>query len=226
MSHRDPPKKKSPLGGVRIRILAGQYFDQETGLHYNYHRYYDPATGRYLTPDPIGLTGGINLYAYANIDPINAIDPLGLFSTSDAVKHYFFGDSKPVNVPFSEVDKGFKPQDFPGFNKSVVALRAISNPGFAQGEINRSLYIDIGGWTGHLNYRLEGIIKVGPSGWSFSGCVYADPNDFDFNKKPLKERGIIKESVTRLIGFLGPIFGGEDYTIKFTGSREVEASGK
>lgn len=59
-------------------ILAGQYFDAETGLHYNYHRYYDPNTGRYLTPDPIGLNGGINLYAYAFQNPTNAIDPSGL----------------------------------------------------------------------------------------------------------------------------------------------------
>ncbi|MBW1997376.1 MAG: RHS domain-containing protein, partial [Deltaproteobacteria bacterium] len=34
--------------------LPGQYYDQETGLHYNYHRYYDASTGRYMRPDPIG----------------------------------------------------------------------------------------------------------------------------------------------------------------------------
>jgi RHS repeat-associated protein len=44
--------------------LPGQYHDAETGLHYNWHRYYDPNTGRYISADPIGIAGGLNLYGY------------------------------------------------------------------------------------------------------------------------------------------------------------------
>ena len=57
--------------------FQGQYFDAETGLHYNRFRYYDPDVGRFVGQDPIGLVGGINLYSYP-IDPISFIDPLGL----------------------------------------------------------------------------------------------------------------------------------------------------
>ncbi|WP_387468463.1 RHS repeat-associated core domain-containing protein, partial [Photorhabdus sp. RM323S] len=55
---------------------AGQYFDNETGLHFNTFRYYAPETGRFITPDPIGLAGGLNLYQYAP-NPMTWIDPWG-----------------------------------------------------------------------------------------------------------------------------------------------------
>jgi RHS repeat-associated protein len=58
--------------------FPGQYYDKETGLHYNYFRYYSPKIGRYITPDPIGLEGGINLYVYAGNNPTNQIDSFGL----------------------------------------------------------------------------------------------------------------------------------------------------
>jgi RHS repeat-associated protein len=64
-------KVKNPLR------FQGQYFDHETGLHYNRHRYYDPKIGRFLSKDPIGLMGGFNLYSYAP-NPVTWVDPRGL----------------------------------------------------------------------------------------------------------------------------------------------------
>lgn len=59
--------------------FPGQYFDKETNLHYNYFRYYEPETGRYISPDPIGLAGGLNIYGYVEQNPLSFIDPLGLY---------------------------------------------------------------------------------------------------------------------------------------------------
>ncbi|WP_415639961.1 RHS repeat-associated core domain-containing protein, partial [Pseudomonas fluorescens] len=57
--------------------FQGQYFDPESALHYNRHRYYNPDSGRYLTPDPVKLAGGINAYQYVP-NPTGWVDPLGL----------------------------------------------------------------------------------------------------------------------------------------------------
>jgi RHS repeat-associated protein len=78
----DSPVNPDPDGdGVAFEYnlrFPGQYYDAETGLHYNYHRYYDPQIGRYITSDPIGLAGGTNTYTYVGNTPVNWIDPLGL----------------------------------------------------------------------------------------------------------------------------------------------------
>ncbi|NWE21968.1 RHS repeat domain-containing protein, partial [Pseudomonas sp. P7548] len=71
ISRLDVGKVDNPLR------FQGQYFDQESGLHYNRHRYYNPDIGRYLTPDPVKLAGGINAYRYVP-NPTGWVDPLGL----------------------------------------------------------------------------------------------------------------------------------------------------
>ena len=58
--------------------FPGQYCDKETNLHYNYFRYYEPETGRYISPDPIGLAEGMNVWGYVGQSPLRWIDPFGL----------------------------------------------------------------------------------------------------------------------------------------------------
>ncbi len=69
----------SPPGPLRQPLrLPGQVADPETGLADNYQRSYDPLVARYLEPDPLGIAGGRNPYAYAAGDPLTGADPLGL----------------------------------------------------------------------------------------------------------------------------------------------------
>ncbi len=63
--------------------FQGQWHDEESGLYYNRHRYYDPQQGRYISQDPIGLKGGTNLYGYVT-NPTGMVDPLGLAGTAAA----------------------------------------------------------------------------------------------------------------------------------------------
>ncbi|EDT2961692.1 RHS repeat protein [Salmonella enterica subsp. enterica] len=67
----------NPHNLQQVIRLPGQQYDDESGLYYNRHRYYDPLQGRYITQDPIGLAGGWNFYQYP-LNPITGIDPLGL----------------------------------------------------------------------------------------------------------------------------------------------------
>lgn len=65
------------VSSITRYAYTGREWDEEAGLYYYRARWYDSQQGRFISEDPIGLEGGINLYGYVENDPVNAIDPLG-----------------------------------------------------------------------------------------------------------------------------------------------------
>lgn len=105
-------KVETPLKAEVKNTLRfqGQYFDVEIGLHYNYFRYYDPDTGRYISPDSIGLLGGINLYCYTGNNPVNFVDPWGLkvWTNEDMDKlEGIMSQWESANTPYATVGTAY-----------------------------------------------------------------------------------------------------------------------
>ncbi|NVM92463.1 RHS repeat-associated protein [Variovorax sp. SG517] len=122
--------------------FQGQYFDAETGLHYNRYRYYDPASGRYVSPDPLGLAGGLNLYAYVGGNPVRGIDPLGLvdinlFPHNEAIRQSADNIPSPPGTftvgshgnPSIMTDTALK-----GITPAQMAERIKAHPSYTEGQ--------------------------------------------------------------------------------------------
>ncbi|MCX2803382.1 RHS repeat-associated core domain-containing protein [Microbulbifer thermotolerans] len=106
--------------------FQGQYYDEETGLHYNRFRYYDPEVGAFTQQDPIGLLGGVNNYQYVP-NPVSWVDPYGLTCKEETLN--------------SSVKKGSRPDFIVGSNGTTVSTsqsrmrQGFDNAGFPSQDV-------------------------------------------------------------------------------------------
>ncbi|MFJ5481497.1 RHS repeat-associated core domain-containing protein, partial [Pectobacterium carotovorum] len=102
----------------------GQLYDAETGLYYNRHRYYDAESGQYLSPDPIGLLGGIRPQAYVH-NPLIWVDPLGLTEKEGVTTFYHAGNIQgPIDPSKGRANLDFNPAGQGGFYVTTDKVQA------------------------------------------------------------------------------------------------------
>jgi RHS repeat-associated protein len=150
--------------------FPGQYYDQETGLHYNYFRYYNPTTGRYITPDPIGLEGGINLFTYAENNPVNYIDPVGYQARTLTL--YRVGPKGQLIPVVENIEPGTITCDQYPNDPLVEAFETVGSriAGFVFRGIDETLNAP---WAQELGKVPSGeIARNLPPGWSTLGQVF------------------------------------------------------
>ncbi len=139
--------------------FSGQWFDAETGLHYNRYRYYDPEVGRYVSPDPMGLYGGLELYAYGP-NPVAWIDPMGWAST-----HFLrVTGFDPAGARHSASGVGTRPVEYDSRLGASSCPRVLSHSSGHLGHSEQTFCHDLlrSGETGG-RYRLGGSLPPCPN---------------------------------------------------------------
>ncbi|MDD2022910.1 RHS domain-containing protein, partial [Pseudomonas putida] len=160
----------------------GQYYDRETRLHFNTLRFYDSDIGRFATTDPIGLSGGLNLYQYAP-NPLTWIDPLGLCRRGnaatkrhmDAVRDQFLRDNKLSPHHHSEGGR----QVGTGIELRETYLRPLhGSPGRSGGSYTDMTFIDSKGRTVYIQTVDKGSVNgMSKREWdNASRIIQQDPN--------------------------------------------------
>ena len=162
--------------GVDVTLrYPGQTYDSETGLFYNWARYYDPTIGRFVSSDPIGLGGGLNSYLYGRANPLRYIDPEGLDSSTNPP---ICNGPDCLSPPYDPTPKGPKPapqpklpkkprRDGPDCTKLPTFHACMSCCATVQGQ--RGTTGTIGSMCAEKCYRKAGITMINPNQCMMSG---------------------------------------------------------
>ncbi len=202
--------------------FQGQYYDSESGLHYNHFRYYDPQTGRFISQDPIGLLGGINHYQYAP-NHINWIDPLGLsckeecsgekrFNTSDEAALYIMKLANPMSKRDNLEYGGLIFKDSTGkygYTGPIIGTEDGVNPFDGSAKVPDDS-LEVGYWHTHGEYsafdQYDNIVRTGdPSLDDFNSDHFSSQ---DLNVADYKGRS--SEEYKGYVGTPGNIYRGYD----------------
>ncbi|MDQ1654885.1 MAG: hypothetical protein QOI35_4085, partial [Cryptosporangiaceae bacterium] len=179
-------RRDAPLWGADgstelLLRFPGQYYDAETGLHYNVHRYYDPVTARYTSPDPLGLMPAPNPVAYVP-NPLAAADPLGLWHCTE-YNGVFPRNDYVHNVGPHGQTQGFS-QQFVRESEHVMPMAAVRGSGIPSLGPRSEITISIPYWAhrGAVSGAGGGISSTGrgtvASGWSGDLAAMLRNGDF------------------------------------------------
>ena len=140
---------------IALVTTPGGYVKDATGLYYCQNRYYDPANGRWLTRDPIGYEGGINLYGYCGGGPVGAVDPWGLKLWSP-YKWIYTGDGYASDVAYEAALDGA----VHGFGVGIEGLKSGASFGLSDSPMRDELGFGESKWLTRLGL-VSGCVAIG-----------------------------------------------------------------